>query len=176
MSSVGCASAVGCASSVGCASGCDVQSTGAPYPELGAAHAPDDKRLSPDWHAFCGLGFGGRYPRLTVLDVGGRYPRLTVLNVALLPNRASSTSFTPYCAAPMPPATARGTAAAAATSGSVAATTTTQLIYSHPLNDIFVAASGEVVTAGIEGQRIRVNVYFPNKDTKFFVTASCSRV
>ena len=51
-----------------------------------------------------------------------------------------------------------------------------QLIYSHPLNDIFVAASGEVVTAGIEGQRIRVNVYFPNKDAKFFVTASCSRV
>ena len=51
-----------------------------------------------------------------------------------------------------------------------------QLIYSHPLNDIFIAASGEVVTAGIEGQRIRVNVYFPNKDAKFFVTASCSRV
>lgn len=51
-----------------------------------------------------------------------------------------------------------------------------QLIYSHPLNDIFVAASGEIVTAGIEGQRIRVNVYFPNKDTKFFVTTSCSRV
>ena len=51
-----------------------------------------------------------------------------------------------------------------------------QLIYSHPLNDIFVAASGEVVTAGIEGQRIRVNVYFPNKDAKFFVTATCSRV
>ena len=51
-----------------------------------------------------------------------------------------------------------------------------QLIYSHPLNDIFVAASGEVVTAGIDGQRIRVNVYFPNRDAKFFVTASCSRV
>ena len=51
-----------------------------------------------------------------------------------------------------------------------------QLIYSHPLNDIFIAASGEVVTAGIEGQRIRVNVYFPNKDANFFVTASCSRV
>ena len=51
-----------------------------------------------------------------------------------------------------------------------------QLIYSHPLNDIFVAASGEVVTAGIEGQRIRVNVYFPNKDANFFVTASCSQI
>ncbi|MDG2473658.1 MAG: hypothetical protein P8M50_00075 [Paracoccaceae bacterium] len=51
-----------------------------------------------------------------------------------------------------------------------------QLIYSHPLNDIFMAASGEIVTAGFEGQRVRINVYFPNKEVRFFVTASCSRV
>ena len=51
-----------------------------------------------------------------------------------------------------------------------------QLIYSHPLNDIFLAGSGEIVTAGPEGERIRINVYFPNKAVKFFVTASCSRV
>ena len=51
-----------------------------------------------------------------------------------------------------------------------------QLIYSHPLNDIFLAGSGEIVTAGLEGQRVRINVYFPNKAVKFFVTTSCSRV
>ena len=51
-----------------------------------------------------------------------------------------------------------------------------QLIYSHPLNDIFMAASGEIVTASLQGQRIRINVFFPNKEVKFFVTASCSRV
>ena len=51
-----------------------------------------------------------------------------------------------------------------------------QLIYSHPLNDIFLAGSGELVTAGLEGARVRVNVYFPNKDARFFVTTSCSRI
>ena len=51
-----------------------------------------------------------------------------------------------------------------------------QLIYSHPLNDIFMAASGEIVTAGFEGQKVRISVYFPNKDVRFFVTASCSKV
>ena len=51
-----------------------------------------------------------------------------------------------------------------------------QLIYSHPLNDIFMSASGELVTAGFEGQRIRVNVYFPNQQVTFFVTSSCSKV
>ena len=51
-----------------------------------------------------------------------------------------------------------------------------KLIYSHPLNDIFLAGSGEIVTAGPEGKRVRVNVYFPNKAVKFFVTASCSSV
>ena len=51
-----------------------------------------------------------------------------------------------------------------------------QLIYSHPLNDIFMAASGEIVTAGFEGERIRINVYFPNKQVQFFVTSSCGQV
>ncbi len=51
-----------------------------------------------------------------------------------------------------------------------------QLIYSHPLNDIFLAGSGEIVTAASEGKRVRINVYFPNKAVQFFVTASCSRV
>ena len=51
-----------------------------------------------------------------------------------------------------------------------------QLIYSHPLNDIFLAGSGELVTAGLEGSRVRVNVYFPNKEAQFFVTTSCSRI
>ena len=51
-----------------------------------------------------------------------------------------------------------------------------QLIYSHPLYDIFLAASGEIVTAGLEGKRIRINVYFPNNKVKYFVTTSCSRV
>ena len=51
-----------------------------------------------------------------------------------------------------------------------------QLIYSHPLNDIFLAGSGEIVTAGPEGQRVRINVYLPNKAVKFFVTTSCSRI
>ena len=51
-----------------------------------------------------------------------------------------------------------------------------QLIYSHPLNDIFLAASGEIVTASPEGNRVRINVYFPNKAVRYFVTASCSRV
>ena len=48
-----------------------------------------------------------------------------------------------------------------------------QLIYSHPLNDIFIAASGELVAAGYEGTSVRVNVYYPNQDVKFFVTTSC---
>ncbi len=51
-----------------------------------------------------------------------------------------------------------------------------QLIYSHPINDIFLAASGEIVTAGFEGQGVRLNLYFPNKEVKFFVTARCSKV
>ena len=51
-----------------------------------------------------------------------------------------------------------------------------QLIYSHPTNDVFLAASGELVTAGIEGQGVRLNVYFPNKEVRFFVTARCSKV
>ena len=51
-----------------------------------------------------------------------------------------------------------------------------QLIYSHPINDIFLAASGEIVTAGLEGQGVRLNVFFPNKEVKFFVTARCSKV
>ncbi len=51
-----------------------------------------------------------------------------------------------------------------------------QLIYSHPINDVFLAASGELVTAGIEGQGVRLNVYFPNKEVRFFVTARCSKV
>ena len=51
-----------------------------------------------------------------------------------------------------------------------------QLIYSHPLHDIFMAASGEIVTAGFNGRRIKINVYYPNKDVKFFVTTSCSKV
>ena len=51
-----------------------------------------------------------------------------------------------------------------------------QLIYSHPLNDIFLAGSGEIVTAGPEGNRVRINVYFPNKVVQYFVTSSCSRV
>ena len=51
-----------------------------------------------------------------------------------------------------------------------------QLIYSHPLHDIFMAASGEIVTASLEGQRVRINVYFPSKEIKFFVTSSCSKI
>ena len=51
-----------------------------------------------------------------------------------------------------------------------------QLIYSHPLNDIFIAASGELVVAGFEGKGIRVKVYFPNKKVQFFVTTSCVKV
>ena len=51
-----------------------------------------------------------------------------------------------------------------------------QLIYSHPLNDIFLAGSGEIITAGPEGNRVRINVYFPNKAVQYFFTASCSRV
>ncbi len=51
-----------------------------------------------------------------------------------------------------------------------------QLMYSHPLNDIFLAASGEIVSAGKDGERVRINIYFPNKEIKFFVTASCSQV
>ena len=51
-----------------------------------------------------------------------------------------------------------------------------QLIYSHPLHDIFLAASGEIVTAALEGGGVSIKVYFPSTEVKFFVTASCRKV
>ena len=50
------------------------------------------------------------------------------------------------------------------------------LIYSHPSNDIFMAASGELVTAGPRENGIRIQVFFPNKDTFFFIFTSCKRI
>ena len=51
-----------------------------------------------------------------------------------------------------------------------------QLIYSHPLNDIFIAASGELVTASIEEEQVIIDVFFPQKEVRFFVRTRCRGV
>ncbi len=51
-----------------------------------------------------------------------------------------------------------------------------QFIYSHPLHDIFLAGSGEIVTAGLKGQQVHLNVFFAQSDVRFFVMTTCKRV
>ena len=51
-----------------------------------------------------------------------------------------------------------------------------QFIYSHPYIDIFMAASGELITVNFKDNFIKINVYFPNKSVSHFVKTNCSKV
>jgi hypothetical protein len=51
-----------------------------------------------------------------------------------------------------------------------------KLIYSHPLYDVFMAASGEIITAGVSGLNIKVKIYFPNEDNFYFITTKCTGI
>ncbi|MEE2774789.1 MAG: hypothetical protein VYE27_07745 [Pseudomonadota bacterium] len=49
-------------------------------------------------------------------------------------------------------------------------------IATHPIYDIFLAATGEVVVAApVDDQKIKINIYFPNKNYTFFLKTFCNR-
>ena len=48
-----------------------------------------------------------------------------------------------------------------------------KLIYSHPLYDVFMAGSGEIITAGVIEPNVKLNIFFPNEDIFYFVKTSC---
>ncbi len=51
--------------------------------------------------------------------------------------------------------------------------TNAKLVYTHPLYDVFMSASGEIVTAGVTNGELKLNMFFPNEDIFYFITTSC---